>query len=151
MVGPFSNIGPVPPKAEQATTYTVIWTVDNTSSSVGNAQVTATLPPYVKWLKAVSPTTEDVSYDENSGAVTWNVGTVSTYTLGSSQRREIAFQISFQPSVSQIGQSPTLVNQATLTAVDSFTGARLNSTQDFLTTRFGTDPSYKSGDETVVK
>jgi hypothetical protein len=150
-VGPFPNTGPIPPKAEQATTYTVIWDVDNTSSTVGNAQVTALLPAYVKWLSVVSPSSEDVSYDSHTGQITWNIGNVSTYTLTSSHRRELAFQISLTPSVSQVGQSPILVNQTTLSAQDTFTGAQLKSSQDTLTTRFSTDPAYQNSQETVVR
>ena len=149
--GPFTNTGPIPPKVDQTSTYSVIWTADNTSSSVNGAQVVATLPPYVKWLGNINPSTEDLTYDQNSGAVTWNVGNVSTYTAGSSSRKEVAFQISYQPNVNQTGQSPNLVNQATLKATDSYTGAELQSQQDALTTRFSTDPAYKNGDETVTK
>ena len=149
--GPFANTGLIPPKVEQPTTYTVVWTVDNTTSSVANAQVTATLPPYVKWLGAVSPSTENMTYDKNSGLVTWNIGNVGTYTVGSGHRREADFQISFTPSINQVDQSPTLVNQSTLTGTDSFTGVSLQSQQDYLTTRFSTDPAYKDGAETVVK
>lgn len=150
-VGPFMNTGPVPPKVEQPTTYTVVWTVDNTSSAVGNAKVTATLPPHVKWLNETSPSSESVSYDQNSGLVTWEIGSLNTYTVSSSRRREVNFHISFQPSINQVDQSPTLVNQATLIAVDNFTGAQLQSQQDYLTTRFSTDPEYKEGQATVVK
>ncbi len=149
--GPFINTGLIPPKVEQPTSYTVVWTVDNTTSAVGNAQVTATLPPYVKWLKAVSPSSESVTYDEASGLVTWNIGNVSTYTLNSSRRREVNFQISFQPSINQADQSPNLISQAVLTAVDNFTGTKLQSQQEYLTTRFSTDPAYKEGQATVVR
>lgn len=149
--GPFANLGPIPPKAEKETTYTVIWDVDNTSSLVGNAQVSATLPPYIKWLDVVSPGTENITYDKNTGQVTWNVGTVGTYTLGSSGRREVAFQVSFTPSVNQIDQNPALVNRSTLKAVDNFTNTQLTSEQEYLTTRFSTDPAYRDGDETVAR
>lgn len=150
-VGPFQNTGPIPPKVEQATTYTILWTVDNTSSAVTNAQVTATLPAYVKWLGAVSPSSESITYDENSGLVTWNIGNVSTYTTDSSSRREVYFQVSFQPGVNLANQSPILLNQATLSAIDSFTGTQLQNKQDYLTTRFSTDPEYKEGQATVAK
>ncbi len=149
--GPFTNTGFIPPKAEQKTTYTVVWTIGNTSSTIDNAQVTATLPPYVTWLGNVSPSSEDVSYDQNSGTVTWNAGTISAYPSSQSQRREVDFQISFQPSVSQINTAPTLVNQASLSATDDFTGTSLQSLQDYLTSSFSTDPTYKGGDETVVQ
>lgn len=150
-VGPFVNTGPIPPKVEVPSSYTIIWTVDNTSSTLGNAQVTATLPAQIKWLDIVSPSTEKVSYDKNSGLITWDIGNVSTYTLNSSRRREVNFQVSIQPSVNQIGTIPTLLNQAILTATDSFTGSNLESVQESMTTRFSTDPDYKEGQGTVVR
>lgn len=150
-IGPFANTGPIPPKADQASTFTIVWNVDNTSNAVGNAQVTTTLPPQVKWLNAFSPNNENITYDPNSGKVTWQVGNVGTYTLNSMRRREVSFQVSVTPSINQIGQPVTLVNQATLTATDSFTGVALESSQGALTSRFSTDPNYKDGDGNVVK
>jgi hypothetical protein len=149
--GPFTNTGPIPPKAEQKTTYTIVWSVDNTSSAVGNAKVSATLPIYVKWLNNVSPSSEDVSFDTNTGVVTWNIGNISTYTTNSSRRREVYFQISFEPGVDLAEQMPTLINQAKLTGVDNYTGINLSDTQDFLTTSFSTDPAYNSTDGYVAR
>jgi hypothetical protein len=152
-IGPFANSGPIPPKAEQKTTYTVLWSVGNTTSSVSGVQVTATLPPYVSWVGPVSPDSENVTYDQNSGTITWNVGSISaaSVTNDPTKRREVAFQIAFTPSVTQVASSPTLVNQATLTATDDYTGASLTSQQDYLSSSFSTDPAYKGGDETVVQ
>lgn len=150
-IGPFTNTGPIPPKAEEKTTYTVIWSIGNTTSSVSDTQVTATLPPYVTWLGNVSPSTENITFDQNTGAITWNVGQVSAYSANSSKRREVAFQIAFTPSITQVSMAPTLVNQATLTATDDFTQAQLSNQQDYLTTSFSTDPTYKGGNETVIQ
>lgn len=150
-VGPFQNTGPIPPKAEQKTAYTILWTVDNTSNTVGNAVVTAKLPAQVEWLGKINPSNERITYDENNGIVTWNIGNVDTYTKNSARRKEVYFQVGIVPSINQVDQSPTLIEQAKLTAVDLFTGAELQSTQDYLTTRFSTDPNYKEGQSTVVK
>jgi hypothetical protein len=150
-VGPFTNIGPLPPRVDQASTYTVIWSINNTSSSVNDVVVKATLPPYIKWLNTTSPSSEDVTYDQNSGLVTWNVGNVPANTSGNSLRKEVAFQISFTPSINQTGNAPVLVNQASLSAVDNFTGIDLKSSQDALTTRYSTDPAYQTGNEAVVR
>jgi hypothetical protein len=150
-IGSFVNTGFIPPKVDAPTTYTIIWDVDNTSSTIGNASVKATLPQYVKWLNNISPSTEDITYDKDSGTVTWNIGNVETFTLNSSRRKEVAFQVSLIPSVNQIGQSLNLVNRAVLTAIDNFTGVSLQSEQDDLTTRFSTDPAYRQGDEMVMK
>ena len=151
-IGPFTNTGPIPPKAEQKTTYTVVWIISNTTSAIGNTIVTATLPPYVTWLGAVAPSTENVTYDQNTGTITWNVGSINpNYTNNSKQRREVDFQISLQPSITQVASAPILINQASLTAKDNFTGSSLTGQQDYLTSSFSTDPAYKGGDETVVQ
>lgn len=148
-VGPFTNQGPIPPKADQKTTYTVVWTVSNTSSTISNAVLRSSLPSYVKWLGVVSPSSEKITYNEQSGGLVWNVGTIPAYTGIKTPRREVAFQIEFDPSISQVGQSPVLVNESTLTGADAFSNSNLTATKTALTTRFSTDPTYKSGDEQV--
>jgi len=145
----FVNTGPIPPKVDQKTTYTVVWSIDNTANLLNKAQVSANLPQYIKWLGAVSPSTEDVSYDEKTGMVTWSAGAIPTHTAQKGQRKTVAFQISLEPNVNQLQSSPILVNDASLSAIDDFTGAILGSKQSFLTTRFSTDTAYKSGDEIV--
>ena len=150
-VGPFANTGHIPPQAEKPTTYTIVWTIDNTANIVNSTQVTAKLPPYVKWLDQISPLTEDISVNKDSGLITWNARTIGTYTVNSGQRKEVYFQVSMEPSVNQIGSAPNLVGDAALAGTDSFTGATVSSSQSYLTTRFSTDPTYKDGQETVVK
>jgi hypothetical protein len=149
--GPFTNTGPVPPKAENETTYTVIWTVDNTSSSLSNTEVKSSLPPYVKWLGKVSPSSEDITYNSVDGNIVWNVGNVGTYTLNSTRRRQVAFQVSMTPSITQVNQTPILVNQASLTALDDFTNLELSSNLNSQGIRFGNDPTFKDGDDRVVR
>lgn len=149
--GPFENIGPIPPRAESDTTYTVTWTVDNTSSNVINAQVQSSLPPYVKWVGKISPSSEDISYDKNDGQIRWNIGNIGTHTAGSSRRKQVSFQVSLEPSITQVGQIPVLVNQSILVAQDDFTGETLQSNLGTLNTRFSNDPSFKEGDEKVVQ
>lgn len=147
---PFPNSGPIPPVAEQPTTYTIIWSAEPSINLVSNAAVTATLPTYVTWTGQVSPSTEDVSYDKNSGVVTWNIGTMNPPLAGNSARRDVQFQVSVTPSVSQVGTAPILVNQASFTGTDAWTGSTVQSSQGYLTTSFSTDPIYRVGMETVV-
>ncbi len=149
-VGPFENTGSIPPQAEKQTTYTVVWTVNNTSNTVSAAQVKTTLPPYVKWLGKTSPSTEDIKYSANRSEIVWNVGNVDTYTTNSSRRRQVAFQVSLEPSVAQVGSSPALINSTNLIGQDDFTGENFNRTLQSLSTSFSSDPTYKSGDEIVV-
>ena len=150
-VGPFENTGPVPPKAETQTTYTVVWTVDNTSNSVSDTIVRSSLPSYVKWLGNTSPANENIKYNEVDGQITWNIGNIGTYTSNNSNRKQVAFQVSINPSITQVGQIPILIEGTVLNALDDFTNETLNSNLGSLTTRFSSDPVFKDGDEKVVK
>ncbi len=148
---PFVNTGPIPPQAEKKTTYTVNWIVDNTSSNVRGAEVRSSLPAYVKWTGQISPTKEDITYNSNNGQIVWKIGNVDTYTSSNSRKRQVSFQISFEPSITDVGRSPILVNESVLTAQDEFTGQILNDRSESLMTRFSTDSSFKAGDDIVIK
>ncbi|HEU5114996.1 MAG TPA: hypothetical protein VFT82_04500 [Candidatus Paceibacterota bacterium] len=147
--GPFKNTGPMPPKVDQATTYTVIWTVTNTSNTVTGAKVTANLPPYVKWTGAVDPSDASISYDPKSGSVEWDVGDVPANADIGSGAKQVSFQISFTPSANQAGGSPDLVSDAAITGTDVFTGAVLQNSAPGLSTRITTDLLFSNGDEIV--
>jgi len=152
--GPFPNTGPIPPQAQATTTYTVIWTVYNTTSTVDGVTVTATLPPYVGWVGQISPSTANVTFDPVSGQITWNIGNLQAQTgasaAGSAAQQQVAFQIAVNPSITFVGQTPTTVGQATLVARDDFTGASLQSTIPQMTTSFSTDPTFVDGNEIVA-
>lgn len=148
--GNFENTGPIPPVVEKVTTYSVIWTAYNTSSNITGVKVESTLPPYVKWMGQVYPTSEDVTYNQADGKIVWNVGNMrSAGSSSGNNRRQVEFQISFEPSVSQVDQSPSLIGRTTLTANDDFSGVNLKAEQVELDTQFDSDPSYRSGDGTV--
>lgn len=148
--GPFENTGPIPPKAEKQTTYTVTWVVDNTVNTVTGAEVHALLPVYVKWLGKISPAGEDITYNSNTGLVVWRVGNVDAFTVNTGHRRTVSFQIALEPSVAHIGQMPTIVQDTSLAGLDDFTGVNLMRTQPALNTSFSTDPSYRDGDGIVA-
>ncbi len=75
--GPFKNSGPLPPKVGKETTYTVVWSLTNTSNNVSDATVSAFLPSYVKWLGVINPENANISYDQSTGQIVWQAGTVS--------------------------------------------------------------------------
>lgn len=144
--GPFGNTGPLPPRVDQETTYTIVWTVRNTSNNVANIFVKTTLPIYVKWLGKVSPESEDMSYDENESSVSWRAG-----RLPSGGTREAAFQISFLPSLSQLGQIPFLTGDSTLTAFDEFTKTEVTDRKSPIKTMLSSDPQFSASQGIVVQ
>ena len=150
-VGPFKNSGPVPPKSEQPTTYTVTWTITNPLNGISGATVSAILPPYIKWLGVVSSDQEKVDYDQNTGLVTWQVGKVSSGAGSLSSAREVSFQISFLPSVSQIGTTPNLIGDASLTGRDDFTLTPVSASVSALNTELDNDPYFPSVGSNVVQ
>ena len=151
-VGPFTNTGPVPPKVENETTYTIIWTITNSSNIVDNTIVTATLPSYVRWTGNVSPTSEKISFNPVGGKITWDVGSIKPKSdISSTGQKEVAFQVAFLPSLSHIGDMPVLVNEQTITGTDRFSETEISSTKKELTTRLFTDPNFSVEWARVVK
>ncbi|MBI5004861.1 MAG: hypothetical protein HZC04_01595 [Candidatus Lloydbacteria bacterium] len=148
-VGPLSNAGSLPPVAEKETTYTVVWTVLNSSNNLSSAEVRATLPSYVRWKGMTTPG-ENISFDPASGEVLWSLGKVDAGVGFSSKAREVAFQVGLFPSVNQVGQTPDILSEAAFSANDDFTFVPVGITARPVSTRLSTDPGFKSGDEVVV-
>ncbi len=149
--GPLKNTGPLPPKVNQETTYTIIWTITNSSNDVSSAVVRTTLPTYVKWLGVVSPNSEGVTYNEIGGEVVWNAGNIAAGTGINRAAREVAFQVSFLPSISQINQSPLLTSEIPISGNDNFTGTTLSDTKRALSIKLSTDSVFLENQGIVVQ
>lgn len=149
--GPFRNTGPYPPKAEVETTYTIAWSIANTTNDLSNARVSAVLPIYVEWMNETYPAGAALSYNENTRVVTWNAGDVSAGTGSAVSPREVSFRVSMAPSVTDIGRTPVLVDQPTLRAVDAFTGDVVERTARDQTTTLTDDPLFPNMRGNVVE
>ncbi len=147
--GPFNNTGPLPPKADEETTYTIILSVINTSNKISPTTVKTTLPTYMRWLGVVSPSSEDVSFNDVVGEIVWNIGTVDGGTGFVKGAREVAFQVGLTPSVSQRGRTPFLTGEITLSGKDTFTGTVLEDKKKGLNTNLSTDPSFSVSQASV--
>lgn len=147
--GPFKNTGPLPPKVDQKTSYTIIWSVINPSNDLSGATVEASLPAYMKWAGVVSPADESVTF--SGGKVIWNIGALRAGAGVTSSAREVAFQVVFTPSLAQAETSPVIIADAILKGTDDFTKTEIQSVQRGLTTQLTTDPAFKQGDSTVTR
>lgn len=162
---PFGSSGPMPPKAGSETSYALVFTITNTTNKLTGAKLTATLPPYVRWIGSYAPADQDFVFNQTDGTLTWNVGEVNEGVgVNGNQPRQIAVAIGLTPSTSQIGQQPVLVQNITLTATDAVTGARVTKrTTPDVTTNLaqvgksseenivGTDPGFTPANATVVR
>ena len=109
------------------------WTVRNSANAVGNAQVTATLPTYVKFRSAEAGS--GISYNEGSRTVSWSLGDVKAGAGYTAAARTGAFQVEILPSESQVGTSPALTSPPELTGQDRFAGVNLSAVGDAATTK----------------
>jgi hypothetical protein len=148
--GPLTNKGPIPPKAEQETTYTVSWSLSNTANNISKAKIVASLPNWVSFGGAVSPTGEDISYNQATREVTWNIGSIPQGTGITNKFREAFFQVKLKPSLSQVGSSPVIINDAVLTGHDDFANVDVKVKKGSLDTRLSSDPGFPLGGDSVV-
>lgn len=132
-----STTGPVPPVAGTQTTYIVTLNAKNTVNSVGAAKETFTLPSYVTFA---SSTDGSVSFNPDTNTATWTIGDLVSGGTATTQ-----FKLTFTPSASQHGQSPTLVNTQSFSGYDRFTQKQLSASAPPLTS----DLSGKPGSGTV--
>lgn len=123
--GPFENTGPMPPKINRQTTYTVVWQISNTLNDLEDVVLEASLPTYVEWLGVVEPADADIEYKGLKGGIVWNVGDVERGTGYIRPPKEIAFQIGFVPTLSQVLNSPYILNRSVLMGKDTFSGVRI--------------------------
>ncbi|MBL7045933.1 MAG: hypothetical protein ISR99_02800 [Parcubacteria group bacterium] len=144
-----SNSGPFPPKADKETTYTSVWTVTNSSNQISNGSVSANLPPYVRFVGIVSPSSEKVTYNPVGGIVTWELGDIAAGVGNTTSPREVAFQLALTPSLSQVGTAPVLMGAQTIRGFDQFTETTIQSTNKALTTNLETESGFNR-DNAVV-
>jgi len=150
-IGAFKNTGPLPPKVESKTTYTIVWNIGNTRSDIAEAKVTAKLGQGVVMASAQSSGGDTLSYDEGTNTLTWNLGNLSAGSGFSTSGRETALQVALTPSLSQLGTAPVLVTGIVFTGKDLETGSTVTVVNQPLTTRLTQDPAFIQGDDIVVK
>jgi hypothetical protein len=147
--GPFVNTGPIPPKVEKETTYTIVWSLSNSSNNITKGIVRSSLPTWVKFVGPVSPPGEDLVYNSSTKEIVWNVGNINRGVGVTSQNREVAFRISFLPSLKQVGTMPTIINDAFLTGHDDFANVDIRVNKPALSTNLLSDSSFPPGGERV--
>ncbi len=149
--GAFTNSGPIPPKVEQKTTYTIVWSLSNTANNISKGQVTSTLPSWVRFVGSSSPSSEDLSYDDTTKQITWNIGTIKRGTGITNADRNVSFQVELTPSLSQVGTTPILLNDTVLTGHDDFANVDVRVNKASLDTRLLNDPNFPANGSRVVE
>jgi hypothetical protein len=141
--GLFSDTGPVPPVADEKTTYTITFVAEAGANDVSNVVLTTTFPQYIKWLDNYSQEGE-VVYNPVASQLKWNVGTMSAKS-----KKQLQVQVSLLPSVTQVGKTLIIVGTQELKAVDRFTGVNLQALHQILTNELSPEAGYSENSGVV--
>lgn len=141
----FENIGTIPPKVGEETSYTLHWKMTNVSNDLDNVQVRAYLDTGVRWLNKVSPSEADLTFNPRAHEVIWNIGKVENGKGILDDPLEVIFQISIIPEVNQVGKNVTLSKDTILTGKDLFTGNDISVTVSGETSMIAIDdPAFEN-------
>lgn len=125
-VSSFANTGPIPPRPNQETTYTVNLRV-SAQNAIGNTKVSFVLPAYVTWRNVVSD--QNVTYNPKTRTVIWDIGHMDQGKFNS-----VDIGLSVKPSQSHVNQSPSITSGIILDADEEISRTHLKSTLSPLTT-----------------
>ncbi len=150
-IGPLNNTGPHPPVVDTETTYTIVWSISNTTNDLRSTEVRGVLPEYVQWLGVYSPNDATVTYNPVTREVIWSPDGIARGAGYESPSKELYFQVSAIPSISQVSRLLTLIITPTLQGVDSFTGSVIERKEYLTDTQLLNDPYFKKVDGSVQK
>lgn len=149
--GPFSNEGKLPPQVGKETTYAITFTAVNSTNRITKATVKTTLPSYVRFTGTISPDNEQVTFNDKTGEVIWNIGAVEPGVGFTKPIREVSFKVGFTPSLGQVGRTASLTGDISYEGSDEFTESVISGIFSPLTTTLNNDQSFKSGNDIIVK
>lgn len=144
---PFQNTGPFPPRVGQETSYVIRVKLANISNDFKDARLSFILPTSVRYAGTFAPAGETIHFNERTNELVWELGTVAQ-TKGAS--RDLFFQISATPAPNTVGKPLILMNSATLTAKDTFTGKDIRVEKEEVNSFLRDDVLYTSLGGSVV-
>lgn len=137
-----NNTGPIPPKVDQLTTYTVHWQITNTSNDLESVKVRTILPQGTIWSDYYINKVEDSQfyYNERTKEILWEIEKIPAGTGVVLPIYELIFKIGLRPSINQVDQRPTLINESSVEGKDLFTEVILKDFTTEVNTSLPDDP-----------
>lgn len=124
------NSGPIPLKIAQSTSFTVNLEIQNLTNDVSGVAFKTSLPANVTWTGQSLASNGNITYNEKTKEIIWNVGKVPSNTGLLRPLYRALFQIAITPTINQLDQEPRLLNKIDYTAKDDFTGIDLSGSLD---------------------
>jgi hypothetical protein len=146
-----ANQGPFPPRAHQATEYTVHWAIANTTTDMSKIKVRAVLAQGVAMTGVVSGSVTSLpTWNPRTQEIIWVVDKVPAGSGIYLPVAEAVFQVRAIPNATQAGQFMPLIGEARLEAVDDFTGEPVELRAGMLTTQLMSDTTVGPNDGRVL-
>ncbi|MDP1628999.1 MAG: hypothetical protein Q8L57_00095, partial [bacterium] len=125
--GYIKNSGFLPPKVGEVTTYTIHWQVVNPANDLENVVLRTTLPAGISWTgeTAIPYGAAEPAYNERTGEVIWSIGRVPAQSGIILPAFQAYFRVAAVPSVNQIGNLISIINETEFSGRDVFTGVDL--------------------------
>lgn len=120
------NTGPIPLRLAQTTTFTVSLEIENLINDVSGVSFRTSLPENVFWTGKKVVSNGDITYNERTKEIIWNVDKVPANTGLLRPLYRAVFQIGITPTINQLGGEPRLLNGISYTGKDDFTGIDLS-------------------------
>jgi hypothetical protein len=122
--------GAAPMQVGKATLFSMRFILSNQSNDLSNVKVVASLPlPASAWKNVVIPDVEKnrLSYDPNSGKITWNIGDVDAFVGKFKPAVIVNFQLEVVPTEVDRNKSVDLLSNIEATGMDSFTNQTIKT------------------------
>ena len=149
----FGNTGSMPPKAGEATSYTVMWQARNFYNDVSGVKVKAKLPSNVDLTGNIFPEdgSSNFTFDSESREIVWGVGDLKVSEgVAGTAAPNLSFQVRLTPSADQIGQTPEIIGEAMISGEDQWTGEIIRGTSSAVNTTLPDDPTV-TGEQSIVQ
>jgi len=118
---PFGDNGPIPPIVNKNTNYTITFEAVAGFNDLKNGVLTTSFPPFVDFVGKYDGEGK-VEYNPVSKQLRWELGEISA-----NERKQLQFQVSVLPTITQVGSRLDIVNRQSLTITDSFTETNLSA------------------------
>ncbi len=146
--------GAAPMQVGKSTTFAMTFLLSNSSNDLSNTKVVASLPlPAQAWKNVVVPEAEKnrLSYDPNSGKITWNIGDLPAFTGKFSTVYRVTFHLEVTPTEVDRNKQMDLLTQIQATGKDVFADQTIQTDVivDVTTTTIDDDVLNSRGGGTV--
>jgi hypothetical protein len=147
-----SNKGSLPPVVDKPVNFVVHWIIKNYATDIKEVRVGAFLGSGVRFSGGAKSNINTVPvYNERTQEVSWFIDKIAATKGVINKPVEAVFQIELLPNINQVGESPLLIGDSSISAIDEFVNVKLANTAKFVTTRELSDTGFDSRNGEVIK